>query len=97
MKFFIDDLISCYVILLWRETQREIQKGSRGRSQVLSWNKNRTRARIVFSRPRSFKGKMYSEYMEKPDIPASAETMSEYWFHKTETKKTISMFQISKF
>ena len=41
-----------------------------------------------------------TQSMEKPHIPASAETPSpgsEYWFHKTETKKTISMFQISKF
>ena len=38
-----------------------------------------------------------TQRMEEPHIPASAETMSEYWFHKTETKKTISMFQISKF
>ena len=58
MKFFIDVLISCDA-LLWTETQRGIQKGSRGRSQVLSWNKNKTRARIVFSRPRSLK--VYSE------------------------------------
>ena len=34
---------------------------------------------------------------EKPHIPASAETMSEYWFQKTGTKTTISVFQISKF
>ena len=31
----------------------DVQKGSRGRSQVPSWNKNITRARIVFSKPRS--------------------------------------------
>ena len=88
LKFFVDVLISCYryVILLWTEMQRGIQKGSRGRSQVLSWNKNKTRARIVFSRS-----------MEKRHIPASVETMSEYWFCKTGTKKTISVFQISKF
>ena len=98
LKFFIDVLISCYryVILLWTETQRGIQKGSGGRSQVLSWNKNKTRARIVFSRPRSLKERC-TRSMEKPHIPASAETMSEYWFHKTGTKKTISVFQISKF
>ena len=84
LKFFIDVLISCYryVILLWTETQRGIQKGSRGRSQVLSWNKNKTRARIVFSRPRSLKERC-TRSMEKPHIPASVETMSEYWFHKT--------------
>ena len=98
VKLFIDVLISCYryVILLWTETQRGIQRGSRGRSQVLSWNKNKTWARIVFSRPLSLKEKC-TRSMEKPhipDIPASAETMSEYWLHKT--KKTIS-FQISKF
>ena len=74
------------MILLWTETQRGIQKGSRGRSQVLSWNKNKTRARIVFLRS-----------MVKRHIPASAKTMSEYWFHKTGTKKAISVFQISKF
>ena len=98
LKFFIDVLISCYryVILLQTETQRGIQKGSRGRSQVLSWNKNKTRARIVFSRPRSLKERC-TRSMEKPHIPASAETMSEYWFHKTGTKKTMSVFQISKF
>ena len=98
LKFFIDVLISCYryVILLWTETQRGIQKGSRGRSQVLSWNKNKTRARIVFSRPRSLKERC-TRSMEKPHIPASAETMSEYWLHKTGTKMTISVFQISKF
>ena len=56
LTFFIDALISCYryVILLWTETQRGIQKGSRGRSQVLSWNKNKTRARIVFSKSSHF-------------------------------------------
>ena len=97
LKFFIDVLISCYryVILLWTETQRGIQKGSRGRSQVLSWNKNKTRARIVFWRPRSLKERC-TRSMEKPLIPASAETMSEYWFHKTGTKKRISVFQICK-
>ena len=83
-------------VLLWTETQRVIQKGARGRSEVLSWNKNKTRARIVFSRPRSLKERC-TRSMEKPHIPASAETMSEYWFHKTGTKKTISVFQISKF
>ena len=86
------------MIILWTETQRGIQKGSRGRSQVLSWNKTKTRARIVFSRPRSLKESCTrsTRSMEKPHIPASAETMSEYWFHKTGTKKTISVFQISK-
>ena len=69
---------------LWTETQRGIQKGSRGRFQVLSWNKNKTRARIVFSRPRSLKERC-TRSMEKPHIPASAKTMSEYWFHKTGT------------
>ena len=74
LKFFIDVLISCYryVIVLWTETQRGIQKGSRGRSQVLSWNKNKTRARIVFSRLRSSK-KRFIRSMEKRHIPASAE------------------------
>ena len=84
------------MILLQTETQRGIQKGSRGRSQVLSWNKNKTRARIVFSRPRNLNERC-TRSMEKPHIPASAETMSEYWFHKTGTKKTISVFQIAKF
>ena len=82
------------MILLWTETQRGIQKGSRGRSHVLSWNENKTR--IVFSRPRSLKERC-TRTMEKPHIPASAETMSEYWFHKTGTKKAISVFQMSKF
>ena len=97
LKFLIDVLISCYryVILLWTETQRGIQKSSRGRSQVLSWNENKTRARIVFSRPRRLKERC-TRSMEKPHIPSCAETMSEYWFHKTGTKK-ISVFQISKF
>ena len=100
LTFFIDALISCYryVILLWTETQRGIQKGSRGRSEVLSWNKNKTPARIVSSRPRSLKERYRcTQSMEKPHIPASAETMSEYWFHKTGIKTTISVFQISKF
>ena len=83
-------------VLLWTETQRGIQKGSRGRSQVLSLNINTTRARIVFSVPRSLKERC-TRSREKPHIPASAKTMSEYWFHKTGTKKTISVFQISKF
>ena len=73
-RFLIDVLISCYryVILLGTETQRGIQKSSRGRSQVLSWNKNKTRARIVFSRPRSLKERC-TRSMEKPHMPASAE------------------------
>ena len=98
LTFFIDALISCYryVILLWTQTQRGIQKGSGGRSQVLSWNKNKTRARIVFSRPRSLKERC-TRSMGKPHIPASAETVSEYWFHETGTKTTISVLQISKF
>ena len=45
-------LVPLHVVLLRTETQRGIQKGCRGCSQVLSWNKNRTRARIVFSKPR---------------------------------------------
>ena len=49
-----------------------------------------------FSRPRSLKERC-TRIMEKPHKPASAETMSEYWFHKTGTKKIISVFQISKF
>ena len=69
IEFFIDVLISCGT--LWTETQRGIQKGSSGRSQVLSWNKNKTRARIVFSKPRSLKERC-SRSMEKPHIPASA-------------------------
>ena len=85
-----------HVVILRIETKRGIQKGSRGRSQVLSGNKNKTRARIVFSKPCSSKERC-SRSMEKPHIPASAETMSEYWFHKNRTKKTISVLQISKF
>ena len=54
-------------VLLWTETQRGIQKGSRGRSQVLSWNKNKTRARIVFSRPRSLKERC-TRSMGKPHM-----------------------------
>ena len=50
----------------------------------------------MFSRPRSLK-EGCTRSMEKSHIPASTETMSEYWFHKTGTKKTISVFQISKF
>ena len=52
----------------------------------------------MFSRPRSLKERC-TQSMEKPHIyiPASVETMSEYWFHKTGTKKIISVFQISKF
>ena len=76
VKLIIDVLISCYryVILLWTETQRGIQRGSRGRSQVLSWNKNKTRARIMFSRPRSLKERC-TWSMEKPHTPASAEKL----------------------
>ena len=92
VKLIIDVLISCYryVILLWTETQRGIQRGSsyRGRCQILSWNKNKTRARIMFSRPRSLKERC-TWSMEKPHIPASAETMSEYWLHKTGTKRAV--------
>ena len=54
-------------MLLQTETQRGIQKGSRGRSQVLSWNKNKTRARIVFSRPRSLKERC-TRSMEMPHM-----------------------------
>ena len=39
----------------------------RGRSQVLSWNKNKTRARIVFSRPRSLKERC-TRSVEKPHM-----------------------------
>ena len=68
-KFFVDVLISCYryVILLQTETKRGIQKGSRGRSQVLFWNKNKTRAKIVFSRFRSLKERC-TRSMEKPHM-----------------------------
>ena len=50
LKFFIDVLISCYryVILLQTETQRGMQKGSRGRSQVLSWNKIKPEQELCF-------------------------------------------------
>ena len=54
-------------VLLWTEMQRGIQKGSRGRSQVLSWKKNKTRARIVFSRPRSLKERC-TQSMDKPHM-----------------------------
>ena len=40
-----------HVVLLQTETQRGIQKGCRGCSQVLSWNENKIQARIVFSKP----------------------------------------------
>ena len=56
------------------ETQRGIQKGSTRRSQVLSWNKNKTRARIVFLGPRSLK-ETCTRSKEKPHIPSSAETI----------------------
>ena len=56
-----------YEILLRTETQRGIQKGSRGRSQVLFWNKNITGARIVFLRPRSLKERC-TRSMEKPHM-----------------------------
>ena len=55
------------MILLQTETQRGIQKSSGGRSQVLFWNKNKTRARIVFSRPRSLKERC-TRSMEKPHM-----------------------------
>ena len=42
-----------HVVLLRTETQRGIQKGCRGCIRVLSSNKNETRARIMFSKPRS--------------------------------------------
>ena len=84
------------MVLLWIERRREEFKEALEGAQVLSWNKNKTRARIVFSKPRSKKERC-SRRMEKPNIPASAETMSEYWFHKTGAKKTISVLQISKF
>ena len=47
---FIDVLFSCYryVILLQTETQRGMQKGSRGRSQVLSWNKIKPEQELCF-------------------------------------------------
>ena len=51
LKFFIDVLISCGTFM-GRETQRGSHKGSRERFQVLSWNKNKPRTRIVFSKPR---------------------------------------------
>ena len=49
-KFFIDVSISCYryVILLQTETQRGLQKGSRGRSQVLSWSKIKPEQELCF-------------------------------------------------
>ena len=40
----------------------------------------------MFSRPRSLKERC-TRSMEKPHIPASAETMSEYWFHKDRDKE----------
>ena len=43
---------SCFDFIC-TEMQRGIQKASRGRSQVLSWNKNKTRTTILFSKPRS--------------------------------------------
>ena len=79
-----------------RETQKGIHKGSRERFQVLSWNKNKPRTRIVFSKPRNEK-EICSRSMGKLHIPASASTMFEYWFHKTGTKDTISVLQIAKF
>ena len=42
----------------------------------------------MFSRPRSLKERC-TWSMEKPHIPASAETMSEYWLHKTGTKQAV--------
>ena len=42
-----------FMVLVWTETQRGIQKGYRGRSQVLSWLLKNTQARILFSKPRS--------------------------------------------
>ena len=54
LTFFIDALISCYryVILLWTE---EFKKALKWGSCVLSWNENKTRARIVSWRPRTKK------------------------------------------
>ena len=94
--FFIDVLISCYryVILLWTETERGIQNGSRGRSQVLSWNKNKNRTRIVFSRPRSLKER-YSEY-GKVSYTSFCRNYVRVLVSQ-DTKTTISVFQISKF
>ena len=37
-----------HVVLLWTETQRRIQNGSRGRSQVLSWKENKTEQELCF-------------------------------------------------
>ena len=84
----------CFDFMWYFYGQRRKEKFKKAlegaRSQVLSWNN-------VFSKPRSQKKRLCSQSMEKPHVPASAETMSDYWFHKTETKKTISGLQISKF
>ena len=40
-----------HVVLLWTEKQRGIQNGSRGRSQVLSWNKTKTEQELCFQSP----------------------------------------------
>ena len=50
-----------HVVLLRTETQRRIQKGCRGCSQVLSWNKNKPEQELCFQSSR-LKGKMFSEY-----------------------------------
>ena len=68
------------MVLLWTETQREIQKGSRVRSQVLSWN-NKTELGLCFqslvAKRKDVLGVWKAAY-----IPDFAETMSDYWFHK---------------
>ena len=37
-----------HVVRLWTETQRGIQNSPRGRSKVLSWNKNKTEQELCF-------------------------------------------------
>ena len=72
MKFFIDVLISCGTFMD-RDAERN-SKSSRGRSQVLSWNKNKTRAKIVFQSLVEKRKDVLGVWLVT-HIPASAETM----------------------
>ena len=83
------------MVLLWTETQRGVQKGSRELALKFSPGiKIKPEQKLCFQ---SLVVKRKDVLRVWKKLPASAETMLEYWFHKTGTKKTISVLQISQF
>ena len=79
--------------LYGQRRREEFKKALEGALKFFPGIKIKPEQELCFSsRPRKLKERC-TRSMEKPHIPASAETMSEYWFHKPGQRRRYQCFK----